>query len=361
MNAPEAHTLWLRLQAAGLVEGETPAPGAAAAPWFVRAMLGIAGWIGAVFLLGFVGLGFRFVMESAGASFIVGLLACGAAGMLFRARPESDFATQFGLAVSLAGQGLVLFALIDELDHQTIAIALGLCLFEAMLFFAMPNFVHRVWSAWAGACAVVFALSDWQLQAYAPGLLSLACAWVWLNEFRYARHGALLRAGGYGLVLALITASGMLTWTSGDWLWRAGGVQAPASAFHLWTGAGSGGVALLWSVWRLLIREAVAPATGAGVRILAATLILALATLKAPGLAPATLILLLGFSNGNRVLFGLGVASLLGFLSFYYYSLQTTLLYKSALMAGTGLALLSARFLLLAWWPAASQGETRDA
>ena len=361
MNAPESQTLWLRLKAAGLVEGETPASGSMATPWFVRAMLGIAGWIGAVFLLSFVSLGFRFIMDSAGASFIVGLLACGAAGVLFRVNRDSDFAIQFGLAVSLAGQGLVLLALINKFDYQTIAIALSMCLFEAMLFIAMPNFVHRVWSAWTGACAVVFALSDWQLQAYAPGLLSLACAWVWLNEFRYARHGALLRADGYGLVLSLITASAMLTWTSGDWLWRAGGVRAPASAFHLWTGAGLGGVVLLWTVWRLLIREAVASVTGAGVRILAATLILALATLKAPGLAPATLVLLLGFNNGNRVLFGLGVASLLGFLSFYYYSLHITLLYKSALMAGTGLALLSARFLMLAWWPDAPQGENRDA
>ena len=89
MNAPEAHALWLRLQAAGLIEGETPAPGLVVAPWFVRAMLGIAGWIGAVFLLGFVGLGFRFVMESAGASFIVGLLACGAAGCCSAPGPKA--------------------------------------------------------------------------------------------------------------------------------------------------------------------------------------------------------------------------------------------------------------------------------
>ena len=79
MSAIEEQTLWLRLQAAGLVAGEPPPADAASAPWFVRAMLGVAGWIGAVFLLMFVGLGFRFVMESAVTMFVLGLAACAAA------------------------------------------------------------------------------------------------------------------------------------------------------------------------------------------------------------------------------------------------------------------------------------------
>lgn len=351
MSAADTQTLWLRLKAAGLVAGEPPLPDAATAPWFVRVMLGVAGWIGAVFLLIFVSLGLKFVMESSGASFIAGLIACTAAGLLFRARPDSDFATQFGLAVSLAGQGLVLVALTKALHNQTSVVALSMGLFQAMLFFAIPNFMHRVWAAWTGAYAVVFALMDWHLQAYAPGLLSAACAWVWLNEFQYAKHGTMLRSGGYGLVLALMGAVSMAAAASGAWMWQAG-IHRPAdSEFHWWVGAGLGGIALLWAVHRLLVREAVQPASGAGWRILAATGILAVANLKAPGLAPATLILLLGYGNGNRVLSGLGVAALLGYLSFYYYSLEATLLHKSALMAATGIALLAVRLLLQKSWP----------
>lgn len=352
-----AQALWQRLEADGLVAGEYPPPEAAASPWFVRVMLGVAGWIGAVFLLIFVGLGLKFVMESAGASFVAGLVACTAAGALYRARPDSDFATQFGLAVSLAGQGLVLFALAKTLGHHMSTIALSMGLFQAALFIAIPNFVHRVWAAWTAACAIAFALAEWHLQAYAPGLLSVACTWVWLNEFRYAQQGAMLRAGGYGLVLALMGVAGTAAWTTGAWLWRAGIGRLSGNEYHLWAGAGLGGIALLWAVRRLLIREGVEPASGTGWRILAAAGILALATLKAPGLAPATLILLLGHGNGNRVLSGLGVAALLGYLSFYYYSLEATLLHKSALMAATGLALLAARLMLLKWWPAPPRGE----
>ena len=122
-----------------------------------------------------------------------------------------------------------------------------------------------------------------------------------------------------------------------------------------------GSVALLWTVWHLLLREVVQPASSTGWRILAAAGILALANLKAPGFAPATLILLLGYSNGNRILSGLGVVALLGYLSFYYYSLEATLLHKSALMAATGCALLAARLILHAWWPVPPQQKDRHA
>ena len=46
---------------------------------------------------------------------------------------------------------------------------------------------------------------------------------------------------------------------------------------------------------------------------------IALASLAAPGLAPAVAILVLGYANGNRVLTGLGILVLLGYLSYYYY------------------------------------------
>lgn len=352
MSRPEAQALWLRLRAAGLVAGERPPPGMPASPWFVRVMLGVAGWIGAVFLLIFVGLGLKFVMNSPAAMFASGLIACAAAGALFHARPDSDFATQFGLASSLAGQGLVLGALAKGLHGDTSAIALSMGLFQAVLFFAVPNFVHRVWTAWTGAYAIVYAVAVWRLQAYVPVLLSAACAWIWLNEFRYAQRGPMLRAGGYGLVLALMAAVNTQAMMADAWLSTAGIGRPPEDGYHLWIGAGMSGVVLLWTVWRLLLREGVQPASGAGWRILVAAGVLVIATLKAPGLAPATLILLLGFGNGNRVLAGLGVAALLGYLSFYYYSLEATLLHKSALMAVTGAALLAARFVLQQAWPA---------
>jgi uncharacterized membrane protein len=59
------------------------------------------------------------------------------------------------------------------------------------------------------------------------------------------------------------------------------------------------------------------------------------------------MIVLLGFANANRVLAGLGIASLLVYVSSYYYLLDVTLLAKSAVLAATGAALLGARWIVL--------------
>jgi hypothetical protein len=70
--------LWLRLREARLVEGDMPAS-EPAPPWFVRLMLGIAGWLGAIFLLAFVGIGFAALMRSPTAGIAVGAAVCVAA------------------------------------------------------------------------------------------------------------------------------------------------------------------------------------------------------------------------------------------------------------------------------------------
>ena len=64
--AVTAAALWARLSADGLVEGEMPEPGRPASPWYVRTMLGIAGWIGALFLLAFLGAAFSLLVDDCG-------------------------------------------------------------------------------------------------------------------------------------------------------------------------------------------------------------------------------------------------------------------------------------------------------
>ena len=83
----------------------------------------------------------------------------------------------------------------------------------------------------------------------------------------------------------------------------------------------------------------------------------ALASLKAPGVGAATAILVLGYANGNRVLAGLGIATLIAYLSHYYYNLEATLLEKSILMMATGAALIAARFALHRGWPHKEAGQ----
>jgi hypothetical protein len=357
MSAMDRQGLWARLREAGLTEGDAPAVSEAHSPWFVRVMLGIAGWIGALFLLGFVGVGFAMVVKNAAASFAVGAAVCAGAAFLFRSAPRSDFMGQFGLAASLAGQALMTYAQARWFGHSFTAAALAIALQQALLFALVPNFIHRVWTSWTAVYAAVFALGNYGLQAFAPAAVTLGFLWPWLAEFDHPRRGELLRAAGYGLALAAVQTAvlhGSLWMLS---LRSLVGHTLPGGALPPWLGNLAAGLVLVWAVLWLLKREGVGLGEAHGRIALAGAVVLALLSLKAPGVGPAAAILIVGYANGNRVLAGLGIFALLGTLSHYYYALHATLLEKSALLAGAGLALLAARFALRFWWPQGKEVE----
>jgi hypothetical protein len=351
MNALGGDDLWERLREAALVEGDMLAPDGASAPWYVRLMLGIAGWIGAFFLLGFVGVGFAWVMKSASASFMVGALTCAGAAAIFRLRSQSDFIGQFGMAVSLAGQAMMVFGLFQWFERSVTGAALAVALQQGLLFVLVPNSLHRLWTSWSGSYAAAFALADTGLQAFVPAAVTAAFLWIWLSEFDHPKRGALLRAGGYGLALAAVQSTVLHDdlWTA----WMLGrGVHGPLGGeAGIWLGNLASGAVLVWAVLRLLRREGVTLQDGHGRVALAGAVVLALISLRAPGVGPAAAILVVGYANGNRVLAGLGILALLGYLATYYYSLQATLLVKSALLVCAGIALLAARLALRRWWP----------
>ena len=352
MSATTRLDLWTRLQEARLVEGNLPEAGEASSPWFIRVMLGFAGWLGALFLLGFVGAAFAFVLRNASAAVFVGAGACAAAVVIFRSAPKSDFMAQFGLAVSFAGQALVLFGLSQWFrEFGPRQFAWCFLLLEAALFALVPNFLHRVVCALGGSLAAIWLIVDAGLIAFAPAVVTAGFLVVWLSEFAFERQGPLLRAGGYGLAIAAMLTAVVHGGLWFGWLVRTGHVPPVGGATVEWLGRVASALVLLAAVVALLRREGLALDSGQGRVGLAAALMLGAASFKAPGVGPAVAILVVGYANGNRVLAGLGIAALLGYLSHYYYALHTTLLYKSGLLAATGAALLAARFAMRHWWP----------
>jgi len=357
MTALRREELWARLRDADLVAGELPAAGEARAPWFVRLMLGIAGWIGALFLLGFVGAGFAFVIKTSGAAFVVGAGACAAAVAIFRAAPKSDFVAQFGLAVSLAGQALMVFGAAQWFERSIMGIALYVALQQALLFALVPNFVHRLWAALSCALAATYAMLDAGLYAFTPAAATAAFAWAALSEFRLARHGEMVRAVVYGLALTAVVAAVMHGHLLGGIPLGLGRRVIDLGQAGVWLGRIASLVVLVWAVLMLLRREGLALASGQGRIALAGAVILGLASIKAPGVGPAAAILIVGYANADRVLAGLGIFALLGYLSHYYYSLQASLLEKSGLLVAAGIALLVARLAMRRWWPEEPAGS----
>lgn len=353
--------LWARLRSADLVEGEQPPPDPAATPWFVRIMLGIAGWIGALFLAGFVGAAFSFIVDDAASATIAGAIFCAAALGLFMRFDGNDFVDQFALVVSLLGQVMLIIGLAQFLKPEDPGFYLAMAAVEVGLALAVPNFLHRVLAAGGAAIALALAINELQLHGLTAPILCAGLAWIWLDPERWATGGRLWRPIGYGLVLALLLVE-TFRLAGGTSLFGMRGDEPSWISLHgPLIGRALTAALLVWVAFALARREDFAADSRVTLAACGAALIVGLLSLGAPGFASALIVLLLGFAAGNRLLLALGIFGLLGFVSHFYYSLHATLLEKSGLLAATGLVLLAAHFLLRRFHPAAAAPETADA
>jgi uncharacterized membrane protein len=338
--------LWSKLAVAGLVAGDMPAAEETRTPWYVRVMLGAAGVIAAVFLLAFVGAGLSFVIESEVASIVAGLLLIAAAFGLFTMGSRSDFVTMFALAVSFAGQALLafgIFMMFEDQQQTTLPFAI-LAVVEAVLALVVPNFIHRVTTAYLATVAFALACAQagaWYLPA---GVVGAAVAVAWLSEGRLAKMHSVVAPAGYGLTLAFMQIESSAL--SGYWIGTQSGAREMADVSP-WIGEALVASALVATVWALIQRAGWKPTSARTLFALGVVVALGATSFKAPGIAGGLMIVLLGFANGNRVLTGLGIAALLYYVSAYYYLLAETLLFKSGVLLATGIVLLAARWLVL--------------
>ncbi|MCZ6805090.1 MAG: DUF4401 domain-containing protein [Proteobacteria bacterium] len=203
MKQLNANSIWESLMKAKLVEGVMPALTDNVTPWYIRIMLGAGGFIGALFLLGFVGAGIAFIFKSSGFSIFFGVTLCVAAAAIFSKKTDNDFASQFAFTLSLAGQALLIYGLAKLLPSSERLIASCIILIQCGLFYLIASFQHRVFSTIVGLYALIYVFNSYGLYLYTYIILFVACAAVWLQEFKYPEYAKHLRAVGYGSVIVL--------------------------------------------------------------------------------------------------------------------------------------------------------------
>lgn len=337
-------TLWTKLVEAGIVEGPAPIEDGGESPWYMRVLTGFSGWLAALFLLGFVGSAFVWAIDNATLSLAVGAVMILAAYTILR-HAQNEFVEHLALALSLAGQALLFWGIFRlNSPGWSASTWLWIALLEMALTWWMPSFVHRVFSAFVAATALSVAFALMHVPYVMDSVLLLVMAWIWLNLFRYPQHLGRWRAVGYGLVLALIPLKGSVLFQASGTGWRAQPFQVE-SWLQPWMAELLTVAVVLYVVWRLLQRYQHDTGDRFSLLVLAASLLFALLSLEAPGLATALVILLLGFAVGNRVLLGLGIAALLFFVSAYYYLLDITLLAKAGHLLVIGVTSLVLRWL----------------
>lgn len=351
----QTEQMWTTLLQAGLVQGTAPETGKLESPWYVKALLAFSGWLAALFLLGFIGAGLYFIIQNSGASFITGSVMIGGAFAILR-MPKNEFFEHLALAMSLAGQVLVMSAIFDITKRNDEMAWVLVALLQVSLAVVMPNFVHRVLSSFIAAFAFSMALASMGAPYVFSGVVMFLAAWLWLNEFRYPQHMRKIRAIGYGLVLSLIQLKGTSLFGLGIMGWIFGRNQSE-SWVQPWMGEVLAGAVALYVVWQLLQRWGQAISGRLAITALLGTLLLCAVSMEARGITVGMVIMLLGFAGGNRVLLGLGIVSLLFYLSSYYYLLDATLLVKAQTLLIVGLVLLAVRWLMLRIMPGGKEAK----
>lgn len=336
-------TLWMQLTQAGLVQGDMPRTTHADSPWYIKIMLGFSGWLAALCLMAFVFMGLEAFVSEPGAMLVTGLIMIAASFGLLRAS-RNEFVEHLALAISLAGQAWASISFFEFATRNA-----GTCFFlvgllQLSLVILMPNFVHRVFSSLIATVALSYAFTSWGYPYFFPALMMFLAAWLWLNEFNYPQYLKKIHAAGYGIILALIPLKGQSFFGQEmhDWHY----LHESEIWLRPWMGEALMGAVAVYVVCKLLQRHFHSLVQPTALWVMAGTLLVCAISLEAQGIIASVIILLLGFAISNRVLTGLGIAALLFYISAYYYSLDTSLLFKSFLLLAIGLVLLALHWLI---------------
>ena len=345
--------LWTILSHAGLTQGEKGEE-VLESPWYIKVLLALSGWIGALFLLVFMALilglifaGFFkerylenfFFLASIGAGFLF------FSYVMFKSK-TSEFFEHFFFVISLVGQVFVIAAFFFFFEeHTNEKLFLFMALFQAFLVWLMPNYIHRMLSSFFMALSFSYFFFDIHEPYLFLALLTAVVTWLWMNEFEF-KSIKKVQAIGYGLLFALIGLQYpyLYGYEVFDLYYHRGGMELSRVIPTVVTLISS--LSLGYVVWKILQREELLGNVKIVTLSLVAVVLLAFISFYAVGLMLGIIFLLIGFANSHRLFMGLGVVSSLFFISNYYYFLGETLMDKAIVLGLVGGVLLLMRFAL---------------
>ena len=340
----ETSQLLIILRRAGLPTADIPPSreSTISTPWFVQILHASSGWLASIFLLLMFGSMFHQLFDTPLALFAIGAGLITLAYFGLKNPSQTLFLEHSALAISLTGQALIGFALFQWDKPHTFTHPLpwlALAAMEGVLLVGIPHYLHRVVAALAAGLMLIHATALLGIGTVVIPMILGCTVWVWLHEFRSPNHSALKQATGYGLSLTLL-------WSAGTHFGMELFLFDSPSRSHLWLNHPSvtaffNSIIMLATAYILMQKYTKHQSTLLAPFVsLLPLLPVALLSVWMHGLSAALTLLIVGFARGNRLLQGLSLAALLWIVGRFYYTLQTTLLVKSALLIAAGAVLL---------------------
>ena len=329
-------------------------------PWFINLFFGFSGVVSSVFLVGFLTLLLTQIgiFEHAGLQLIIGiaLSAIAFAAFTHKKTRHNTFWNSLAFAISGAGQLYLLFALFSSALTDLSKIWLFVLL-QIIMTLIMPNFVYRLLSSMAALGGLVYLLNFYQLPELSIGLLALITIVVNLQRYpllsrlsdkEQITKGQLValdisRALSYASAIILLGISVYLI--SAEY-GRNFINNGQVFSYNYILAQGLLILTSLYATYLILKRYYIALLAKPSLIFMGIVIILGILSVYVSGLLATSLVIAIAFANSQRVLLGLGVLSLVGYIFWYYYQLDTSLLIKSGSMLIIGLAVLLLRELL---------------
>jgi hypothetical protein len=346
MNTQQ-QVLWQQLQEKSLVNGEFQPTEKVESPWFIKLLLALSGWFSSIFIFGFLLLTLNDLIDSSVACLVIGSGLILLAYQILKKVPH-EFLEHLMLACSLAGQALIAWAIFMAANPSSNLLPWFIIfVMQSVLSLIMPHYVHRVCSAFFASIALVVTLHYLHLSAFTSASLLLIVLFLVLNEWRSVKWQPAFEAISYGVILLLITLKGsyVVGYELSYWFDEI----TVAQPWRHYLDELLLLLAMLYLILTLLKRSQYHFPLRTKLVIIAATIGLCLLSMQASGITIGFALLVLGFSNSNKILQGLGLTSLIFYISSYYYLLTLSLLEKAGILLMMGLFILTVRFALLKW------------
>ncbi len=347
MNQSDVN-LWSQLKQSNLVQGDMPVSQTSDTPWYIRTMQGFAGWIAAFFLLGFFGTVFAWIFdrESAFALIAIGLVGNTIAYAIFRASGKNEFLHQLGLVFNLCGQLIVAWGIYEATRSFKADYFFILFIYQVILVFAIPDFTSRVLTTWFAMFALFAGFSRMGIFNLGAAMASVMFTFAWVNDLKWQKLKNIWEPIGYGLALSMLQFNGQLLFGREFYWWYQSSHLDWLNLYSYWLSEFLIAAIFINILLKIVKQYQIKLQSHAGALIIASGLLIILMGYFIIGTSGALLLLLIGFIKQCRLLISLGLVALLGFISWYYYNLDLTLLTKSMILIGFGLCFFIGFYLL---------------
>jgi len=310
-------------------------------PWFIQLFFGFCGLVISVLLLAAIAL--MLIALDFGEStalFVTVAIMLSALGyvLLTHASRSSPFVTGLALSLAIGAQGYWLMAIVDNQNSLAFRVA-GLMVVELILTVIMPSLFYRLISSTIMLASLLYLLSIFGVTAVSLALLAL----IFISTTLFS-HKLLIMlpprflANGISVLRSLSFSSAILLMISAiffvDLVWDI--IDANSAVFQLTDPVmlmlSQGLLALVGIAAAMILAKRYTMPILSLPFLLVMIAIIALGMLSfwASGLLAIALVITISFANGERLLQALSMATLIGYVFWYYYQLDTSLLVKSA-------------------------------